>query len=262
MFKQYTFLVTIEPCDVIDYVDTTRVIELRYNIGAPDLTDGTYIFDEVPFCGYPETVKLTDLPTFTNHNLGASDFTIPQNSDLGILGEYLVNIESRISVPDDYTKGSYTDFVVAYNFNIFIEPCLVTSYDSTIVAGPIEYFVGDPDETDGAYAFADTPACNYPQHLTLTDLPVWTVHNEATQDFTIPQFFDLSLIGEYVVTVHSQISVPNDYTNTTFTVMEVEYPMSILIQPCIIIDFTTVPINTITYTIGDSQELSQQYNFV
>ena len=49
---------TIEPCRITDYVDTVRVIELRYNIGAVDLNDGPYRFDELPFCGYPETVTL------------------------------------------------------------------------------------------------------------------------------------------------------------------------------------------------------------
>ena len=91
-FVEYDFLVTIEPCRITDYVDTVRVIELRYNIGALDLTDGFYQFDEVPFCGYPETVTLQNLPAFVNHNLAQSDFTIPQNSDLSILGEYTANI--------------------------------------------------------------------------------------------------------------------------------------------------------------------------
>ena len=122
---------TIEPCRITDYVDTIRVIELRYNIGAPELTDGFYQFDEQPICGYPETVQLQNLPVFVNHNLISSDFTIPQNSDLSIIGEYTANIESLISVPDDYTQSTFTDWPVQYDFKIYIEPCLVNTYAST-----------------------------------------------------------------------------------------------------------------------------------
>lgn len=60
-----TFTLFIEPCVVTDYVDTTTIIEIYYPLGTPDLTDGYYVFDEVPgFCGYPETVTLTNLPAF------------------------------------------------------------------------------------------------------------------------------------------------------------------------------------------------------
>ena len=90
--EEYDFLVTIEPCIITDYADTVRVIELRYNIGHVDKTEGFYQFDETPFCGYPETVTLQNLPGFVNHNSGSSDFTIPQNSDLAIIGEYTANI--------------------------------------------------------------------------------------------------------------------------------------------------------------------------
>jgi len=65
------------PCVVTDYVDTQQVTEILYVLGTPDLTEGSYIFDELPFCGYPETVTLTNLPAFVTHNAGTSDFTVP-----------------------------------------------------------------------------------------------------------------------------------------------------------------------------------------
>jgi len=34
MRVKYNFDVIVQPCDVTGYVDTLRVIELRYNIGA------------------------------------------------------------------------------------------------------------------------------------------------------------------------------------------------------------------------------------
>ena len=40
--EEYDFLVTVQPCVITDYFDTVRVIELRYNIGQVDLTDGFY----------------------------------------------------------------------------------------------------------------------------------------------------------------------------------------------------------------------------
>ena len=103
MFAEYDFVILIEPCLVSTYTDTTTITQIVYNIGAFDLTDGLYVFDEDPVCNYPETVTLTDLPVFVTHNLDSSDFTIPQNGDLSLLGEYTVNIKSEICVPDDYT---------------------------------------------------------------------------------------------------------------------------------------------------------------
>ena len=72
------------------------MIEIRYELGTPDLQEGAYIFDEVPFCGYPEFVTLTNLPLFVTHNEPSSDFTIPQNGNLSLIGEYTVNIMSEI----------------------------------------------------------------------------------------------------------------------------------------------------------------------
>ena len=72
---------------------------------------------------------------------------------------------------------------------------------------------------------------------------------------------DLSIIGEHVVTIKGEILVPTDYTSSTFTPMNVEYPFSIFVEPCVIIDFTTIPINKVTYTIGSTDETSETYSF-
>ena len=81
--------------------------------------------DEDPVCNYPETVTVTNLPAFAVHNEPTSDFTIAQNNDLGLIGEYVVTLRSEISVPDDHTKTSFTPWVVEYNFLIQVEECLV-----------------------------------------------------------------------------------------------------------------------------------------
>ena len=96
MFVEYEFIIFIEPCLVDTYLATQKVSIVVYNVGGPSMTDGLYIFDEDPVCNYPETVTLTNLPTFVQHNEQSSDFTIPKNTDLNIIGAYIVKIRSEI----------------------------------------------------------------------------------------------------------------------------------------------------------------------
>ena len=105
MSAEYTFTIYIEPCLVNKYLASLEVEDLIYNIGAPEMPNvGAYVFDEDPVCNYPETVKLTTLPTFVTHNAPVSDdFTIPQTADLNLIGQYPVTIRSEICVPDDHT---------------------------------------------------------------------------------------------------------------------------------------------------------------
>lgn len=72
----------------------------------------------------------------------------------------------------------------------------------------------------------------------------------------------MSLIGEHVVTIKGEILVPTDYTSTTYMPMTVEYPFSIFVEPCIITDFTTVPISKVFYTIGAQGVTSETYEFI
>ena len=104
-------------------------------------------------------------------------------------------------MPDDHTQSTFTDWPVQYDFKIYIEPCLVNTYVSTQDAGPLVYRIGDPGITDGAYIFTQDPVCNYPETVTLTDLPQWAQNNKDASDFTIPHTSDLSIVGEYVVTI-------------------------------------------------------------
>ena len=97
--------------------------------------------------------------------------------------------------------------------------------------------------------------------MTVTGLPAWAQHNEGTSDFTIPQTSDLSLVGEYEITIKSEILVPKDYTKADYEPRTVEYKFSILIEPCIVSDFTAVPISNIVYTIGSIDIESETYSF-
>ena len=120
------------------------------------------------------------------HNESTSDFTIPLNSDLSLIGSYPVTIRSEIQVPDDYTLTSYTTMFVEYDFIILIEPCLVSTYLDTTKITEIVYNIGALTKTDGLYVFDEDPVCNYPETVTLTNLPSFVTHNEPTSDFTIP----------------------------------------------------------------------------
>lgn len=71
----------------------------------------------------------------------------------------------------------------------------------------------------------------------MTNLPAFAIHNTAPQDFTINQITDLSLIGQYDVTLRGEIQVPTDYTKTAFDVLFVEYTFPIYIEPCQIASF-------------------------
>ena len=101
---------------------------------------------------------------------------------------------------------------VEYEFKILIEPCIVSTYTATTSITQIVYNIGALEKTDGLYTFDEDPVCNYPETITLTNMPVFVTHNESTSDFKIPQTSDLSLLGEYTVTIKSEICVPDDHT--------------------------------------------------
>ena len=131
MEVEYDFPIQIEECLVDSYTADKKIDVISYNIGAPTLTSQIYSFVEDPPCYYDETVTLTNLPDFVQHNEMDSLFVIPENSDLSLIGSYTVTIRSEIQIPDDYTMTSYTTMFVEYDFVILIEPCLVSDYTST-----------------------------------------------------------------------------------------------------------------------------------
>ena len=234
---EYDFTVVVQPCIVNTYTDTQQVGDISYNIGSADMINiGKYIFDEDPVCNYPETVTLTDLPAFITHNEGSSDFTLPKNTDLSLIGSYPVTIRSEIQVPDDATLTTFSTKFVEYQFTIFIEPCIVNMYSATIEAADISYNVGAPEILNTSpYVFDEDPVCNYPETVTLTDLPVFVTHNApASDDFTVPLNSDLSIIGSYTVTIRSEIEVPDDYTKATYTTMFSEHTFVVYIEPCLV----------------------------
>ena len=80
------------------------------------------------------------------------------------------------------------------------------------------------------YAFEQVPAiCGYPETVTVTNLPAFATHNLAAKDFSLSQITDLSLIGEYTVTIRSEIEVPDDYTLSSATTFFDEYQFKIYV---------------------------------
>ena len=86
MFKEEIVNVYVNPCSVNTYTATTNVTSITYNVGAPSLTDGHYVFEQSPFCNYPEIVTVTNLPAFATHNKDSADFTILETTDLNLIG--------------------------------------------------------------------------------------------------------------------------------------------------------------------------------
>ena len=205
------------------YTRTIVAGPINHAIKEASKNDGAYSFGEDPICNYAETVTVTNLPAFVTHNLATADFTIDYVDDLSLVGEYIVTIRSEICVPDDYTGATCTVLADEYDFSIYINPCLVTAYTDTTTVTVISYNIGAPDLTDGLYVFDEDPVCNYPETVTVTNLPAFMLHNEPVSDFTVTQVTDLALLGEYTVTLRSEICVPDDYTEATCTVMLSEY---------------------------------------
>jgi len=115
----------------------------------------------------------------------------------------------------------------------------------------ISYNVGASSLTSPKYTFDESPPCNYSEKVTLTNLPSFVTHNLDTSDFTILQTFDLALIGEYKVHIRSEISIPDDYTKTNYTIKFAEYDFFIRMEPCLVNTYTaTTKVPSISYNIG------------
>ena len=154
-------------------------------------------------CNYPETVTLTDLPSWVTHNTVSDDFTIPLNTDLSLIGEHVVTIKSEIFVPTDYTNSAFTTMTVEYPFSIYIEPCIITDF-TTVPIGKITYTIGSPAILSETYRFTQEPACNYPVTITISGLPSFANHDTSAQNFALPKTEDLSLHAMYDVTLRAE----------------------------------------------------------
>ena len=213
MTSSFDVSVRMQPCQVSTYKGDQITQSISQHVGDPAKTDGAYSFMQIPSCGYEETVTIVNLPDFVTHNEGTSDFTVEEVTELSLMGRYVVGVRSEICVPDDYTQATCTVMAFEYDLEILIEPCIVDTFTATKKVQDISYHVGEPGLTAiGSYKFDENPVCNYQQTVTLTNLPSFITHNDITSDFTLPEITDLNLIGSYMITIRSEIQVPEDYT--------------------------------------------------
>ena len=163
----------------------------------------------------------------------------------------MVTIRSEICVPDDHTLATCTTMFDEYQFSIIVGNCQVSSYFATTYVTELVYNIGDSTLQGGSYVFSEDPICNYPETVTFENLPAFVTHNESTSDFTIPQTLDLALIGEYVVTIKSEICVPED--ENSCTKLDASYDFKVIMQPCIVNTYTdTLRVGDISYNVGAS----------
>ena len=195
-------------------------------------------------------MTLTNLPNFVTHNKLSSDFTIPKTNDLSLIGSYVVTIKSEICVPKDYTKVTCSLMFDQYQFTVFVEPCLVSFYTSTLKVDDIFYKIGTTAlKNVSPYTFDESPVCNYPEKVTLTNLPTFVTHNApTTADFSVPFNSNISLIGSFTITIRSEINFPTDYTKKTLKSMFVEYSFIVFIEPNLVTE--------VCASYGDIQKIS------
>ena len=133
--------------------------------------------------------------------------------------------------------ASFTPLIAEHTFNVLINPCKVVSIDPKVFAAELFYNINQPTKTGAYYEFEQSPACGYPQTVTILDLPAFVTHNDASSEFTILKSSDGSLVGEYTVTIRSEVQVPDDYTKSTFTPVTGEFQFVIKVKSCIVTSY-------------------------
>ena len=127
----------------------------------------------------------------------------------------------------------------------------------------VTYRIGDIDMTVGSYSFQEQPKiCDYEQTITLDGVPDFVEHDDLNREFTVFETYDQSLVGSYPVTIKTLISVPTDYTKTSFVDYEAEQTFMIYVEPCKV---DTIDANIVMpdmyYNIGEP-DLFEQYDFI
>ena len=122
------------------------------------------------------------MPYFVSHRESSRNFLIDTTSDESLIGSYTITLRSEVELP---ASSSMTGLFVEYDIEIRIEPCQVTSFTELLPGYPIEYKLGGESLTDGYYMFEESPICEYPQTITVTNLPAFVEHDEFMAGFTI-----------------------------------------------------------------------------
>ena len=84
--------------------------ELTYGLGDPARTTFAYSFAQMNSCGYPQDVTIDKSLSFMTHNTVTNDFTI-ETSDTQDAGIHVITVTSKINVPTDFTRTSFTELI-------------------------------------------------------------------------------------------------------------------------------------------------------
>ena len=89
------------------------------------------------------------------------------------------------------------------------------------------------------------------------------IHNgPSSDDFTVPQTNDFTLIGSYTVTIRSEICVPDDHTQASCTPMFAEYKFVVLMEPCVVMAFMARKrVTSIVYHVNQATLTDGRYVF-
>ena len=132
----------------------------------------------------------------------------PQSTDHSRVGIYPVTLTSSVSIPDDYTYTTFTEYSITEDFDLFVEPCRTTSVTSLSTIADLSYDIGAPGGVASqSYSFAQEPAdCDYEIEIIITGLEPFMVHDEFSQTIIVPETSDSSLEGTYLVTIEGRVS--------------------------------------------------------
>lgn len=99
---------------------------LTYILDQPGFDFGSYAFEQVPDCGYDETITVSNLPDppFVTHNTVGQLFTLTESSDLGVTGVYNIQIRSEFTQP--LLSGGQDIITRQIDFTLTVSPCTVT----------------------------------------------------------------------------------------------------------------------------------------
>ena len=87
---------------------------------------------------------MNGVPAHINHNSAKQDFTVPETSDLSLIGEYPMNVQAEISYFSDHTKTATTVKNAEFDFTVFMTPCSITDYIDSLRIVEIRYALGEP----------------------------------------------------------------------------------------------------------------------
>ena len=144
--------------------------------------------------------------------------------------------------------------MVEYPMSIIVEPCINTDF-STVPISKMTYTIGSGPIQSEIYSFTQTPLCNYPEALTVINLPSFATHDDIQQNFGVSKTEDLSLHGIYDVTLRSEFQQPTDYTKTDILTIFEEYVFQIeMIDPCFASAMEPLVIGDMLRAVKQSQD--------